>query len=443
MKAKWMVLAMGFGLIFGFAGVGQTQKSGEPINISSSNTACVFAFDCRPALATRDGEVFVVWAQEVGDGQSTLYFSKSTDDGETFDDPKAIEVSAAAQAQQPALALDSNDNLIVAWADNRSGDFDIFMSLSKDKGNTWSWDDNEDYVDLSENDGDSLDPALISINGGIVAAWSDDTSDDALNPGGARNIFLKASLNPALVQVQAEGFDFSSRTESINVSKRFFSSPGSPAEHPMLAVSSDSAQDPFPDVFIVWQQKGIQDEEIYFHETPAFNPVNVSNFPNSISRRPVIAVRHLNDVLSRKQVVIAWVEQVGSDSRILSNSTTQAGLFLNPVEFSNFPLQVSDTSELAIAPALAVNEQGDFFIVWESQDFSSRDPSEIKLRSLSNAFSPTEAVSQRSDVLNRDATNPAVVADDNNIYVAWVDQSRAVNEADIFFAKRPVRLFGL
>lgn len=441
MKAKWVFLALGFG--FGFSSMGQTQVLVEPINISGSSTACVFAFDCRPALATRDGEVFVVWAQEVDDGKVTLFSSTSTNEGQTFGAPQEVSVATAAKAQQPALALDANGNLILAWADNRSGNFDIFVSISKDGGNTWTWDENGDYVNLSHNSGDSLEPSLVTIEGGIVVAWSDNTPDDALNPGGARNVFLKASLNPALVQVQAQGVDLASRADALNVSKRVFPSLSSPAQYPMLAVSADSAQDPFPDVFVVWQQKGTLDEEVYFHGTGAFNPVNVSNSLNAASRHPVIAVRHLNDVLSRQQVVVAWVEQSGSDTRILSSSTTDAGLFLTPVSFSNTPLQISETSELATAPALTVNEQGDFFIVWEAQDATSRDPSEIKLRSLSSTFSPIVVVSERSDVSNRDALNPAVAADDTNVYVAWVDKLRSLNEADIFFAKRPVRLFGL
>lgn len=94
-----------------------------------------------------DGALYVVWT----DG-SSIVLTESHDGGRTFHHPTTIlqtppsyfglsGVSRANGFGQIALAArpdGSVDHLYVTWSDYRNGDVDVFLSISADRGLTWS-----------------------------------------------------------------------------------------------------------------------------------------------------------------------------------------------------------------------------------------------------------------------------------------------------------------
>ncbi len=90
----------------------------------------------------RKGEVYMVWA-----GNEKIYFDKSTDGGKTWGKDKILvhqpggwtqEIKAMFRSNSmPFIVTDKKGTIYVCWGDNRYGDYDIFLLISKDGGENW------------------------------------------------------------------------------------------------------------------------------------------------------------------------------------------------------------------------------------------------------------------------------------------------------------------
>jgi alpha-glucosidase len=93
------------------------------------------------------GEVYVVWA-----GPGSVFFARSTDGGVNFDKNKVISDCAGwdfpikglgRASGTPSVGVDitkgkDRGSIYVCWADARNGDPDVFLTVSRDGGETWS-----------------------------------------------------------------------------------------------------------------------------------------------------------------------------------------------------------------------------------------------------------------------------------------------------------------
>ncbi|MGE5635031.1 MAG: sialidase family protein, partial [Deltaproteobacteria bacterium] len=71
-------------------------------------------------------------------GQVNIFFSASTDNGQTFSTP--IDVSNNdGRSITPIQLIVSENNIYIVWTDtSNGGDFDVFFSASTDNGQTFS-----------------------------------------------------------------------------------------------------------------------------------------------------------------------------------------------------------------------------------------------------------------------------------------------------------------
>jgi hypothetical protein len=88
--------------------------------------------------ADERGHLYVVWADN-RDGEYGIYLVASTDDGRTWSKETRIDVAKAkvARASLPTLAADASGHVYVAWQDARHGGWDIYLNMSSDFGKTW------------------------------------------------------------------------------------------------------------------------------------------------------------------------------------------------------------------------------------------------------------------------------------------------------------------
>lgn len=127
------------------------RTSGDPqIDISGNNTC-------------------VVWSDE-SPGNADIFFTKSTDGGETFS--KQVNLSNNIRGSfDPALTISKN-HIFVPWDDDSPGNADILFTKSTDRGNSFSI----KPINLSKNVGRSLYPDVaISRSNNSYIIWSDDT----------------------------------------------------------------------------------------------------------------------------------------------------------------------------------------------------------------------------------------------------------------------------
>jgi hypothetical protein len=87
---------------------------------------------------TASGHLYVVWADD-REGEYGIYLVASTDYGRTWSQERRLDVAKAkaSRASLPTLAADAAGRVYVVWQDARHGGWDIYLNLSSDFGQTW------------------------------------------------------------------------------------------------------------------------------------------------------------------------------------------------------------------------------------------------------------------------------------------------------------------
>ena len=86
-----------------------------------------------PITASGDNVYVTWWDNKTGNWE--VFFARSTDDGETFDD--TINLSNANGRSEDASIAASGDNVYVTWWDNKTGTREAFFRASTNNGETF------------------------------------------------------------------------------------------------------------------------------------------------------------------------------------------------------------------------------------------------------------------------------------------------------------------
>ena len=86
-----------------------------------------------PITASGDNVYVTWWDNKTGNWE--VFFAKSTDGGETFDD--SINLSNAKGRSEDASIAASGDNVYVTWWDNKTGTREVFFRASTNNGDTF------------------------------------------------------------------------------------------------------------------------------------------------------------------------------------------------------------------------------------------------------------------------------------------------------------------
>jgi hypothetical protein len=88
--------------------------------------------------ADDQGHLYIAWADN-RDGEYCIYLVASTDYGRTWSNDVRLDVAKgkASRASLPTLAADPSGCVYVAWQDARHGGWDIYLNMSSDFGKTW------------------------------------------------------------------------------------------------------------------------------------------------------------------------------------------------------------------------------------------------------------------------------------------------------------------
>ncbi|UCH93135.1 MAG: exo-alpha-sialidase [Candidatus Aminicenantes bacterium] len=143
----------------------------QPVNISNNSGnswSSTIAVD-------NAGNINAAWFDDTS-GDWQIYFSRSTDNGVNWSQPVTIaNINDFDGESSIPIAVDSAGNIYAAWYDDEEGPTgeEIFFSRSTDNGNTWS-----QPVNISNNSEYSENPAIAVDNAdGINIVWSGATPD--------------------------------------------------------------------------------------------------------------------------------------------------------------------------------------------------------------------------------------------------------------------------
>jgi len=133
-----------------------------------------------------DGSIYVVWVDD-RDATPAVWFTSSTNGGDSWIRPPVRVNRGGGAAFAPDISC-SNAVVHVVWEDDRDGELEnhnIFYNRSGDGGLTWNEVDRRLTEDV-DGDSMSLGPDLVAIGDDVYVAWFDNTN-------GAYDIFITAS----------------------------------------------------------------------------------------------------------------------------------------------------------------------------------------------------------------------------------------------------------
>jgi hypothetical protein len=122
-------------------------------------------FSGRATIALWNNEIHIVWMDR-RDGNNELYYTRSTNNGNTWSDEVRLTVDAA-NSEYPSLAVDFQ-SLHLVWNDTRHGASEIYYKRSTNGGLSWS-----DDIRFTNNAGDSYKPSVAVVDTLVHVAWED------------------------------------------------------------------------------------------------------------------------------------------------------------------------------------------------------------------------------------------------------------------------------
>ena len=282
---------------------GETFSTPENISNNPGNSAL-------PAIAVNGNNVYVIWIDDT-DGFDEIFFSKSTDGGETFSTPENISNIPGISAF-PAIAVNGN-NVYVVWSDDTDGFDEIFFSKSTDGGETFSTPEIISNNDIGNNDSFSYQPSISVYGNNVYVVWHDD-------PQGERNIFIVKSTDGGQTfstpENLSEKFDFSTKSA--------------------IAIEGDN-------VYVVWIVDIPDNNDVFFSKSTdggeTFStPENISDNPG-FSNVPISVGSSTYEpsiIVIGNNVYVSWTDGTPGNWEILLTTSKNGGeTFDKPENISN------------------------------------------------------------------------------------------------------------
>ncbi|MCK5057474.1 MAG: exo-alpha-sialidase [Candidatus Aminicenantes bacterium] len=348
-----------------------------------------------PAIAVDSSEnINVAWCDDTP-GNFEICFIRSTDDGTSWS--KSVNISNnSGFSGYPAIAVDDAENINVVWCDYTPGNLEIYFSRSTNGGVTWS-----QGVNISNNSGTSDEPThpAIAVDDAenINVFWWDDT------PGNNDIYFVRSTDDGA------------SWSKSVNISNNSGFS-GAPA------IAVDDAGN----INVVWCDDTPGNIEIYFSRSTNdgvtwSQGVNISNnFRESIC--PDIAVD------SSGNIDVVWFDNTPGNFEIYFSRSTDNGVSWSQT------VNISDSWKGSEFVRIAVDVAGNINVVWCEYTPQGGGQEIYFSRSTDDGVSWSQAVNI-SEFSGGEDSPPCIAVDPaGNINLLWCDCSTQGDE-DIYFTR--------
>jgi hypothetical protein len=350
-------------------------------------------------LTARDsgGNIWAAWhAGPVG--SRDIHVAKLTSGEDSFG--SSVQLTSDSNDQcKPAIAVDADDKLYIAWQDERNGHWDIYLSTSLD-GTTWS---NEILV--TDSNDNQINPAIVvdgSLARNAYIVWQDDRVGT-----GNHDIYIASSSS-----------DFATKVVSQ------ITSDSSDQNEPAIAADSDNT------VYVVWTDARNRSLDIYgaaSNNGPWTNVAVISK--DDKQKDPAIAAEATGSILH-----LLWIDDTLGDDEIFYAKTT-GGLPGFPLTGSSI---VDDTTgadqlEPVIAVSGTTGNNLKVFACWQDErnlDSESRD-TDLYLVEVTSVSGTNVFVGD--DGTNANQWGPAIGIDNSGYpYIVWFDDRN--NYGDLFYA---------
>ena len=187
--------------------------------------------------ADAQGNVYTIFAANPsGDDASDIYFSRSTDEGKTWNDPIRVNDDLTLNNQFfPFIDLSTDGDIHVMWGDMRDDPintrYHIYYAKSSNEGRSFELNSRVsdspsnpfqsgipsfigDYFGLAVTDGDVY-MIWTDSRAGIAGGFNQDIAFARQRPAKGPRIFMSPASGPAGQQVTLQGFDFAANFRTV------------------------------------------------------------------------------------------------------------------------------------------------------------------------------------------------------------------------------------
>lgn len=410
-EKKVKALAISFLLLFTsvtvlISDVPLTAKGDLPFSPNKKVNTENASTQWKPSIAVgSSGTIYVAWEDERY-GDWDIFFAKSTDGGETWTEPNIRVCNDTTNASQgkPTIAVDSSDNIYVAWEDERNGDLDIYFANSTDGGATWT--DPDVRVSTDTTNATQKAPTIAAGSTGTVyLAWQDFRHPTHWDIYFANSTDGGSTWTNPNVRVNEAG-----------IANRF---------EPAIAVDSTTGT-----VYVAWQDYRSGDWDIYIANSTdggdTWTDPNVrvsSDTTNATQIYPTIAVG------SAGTVYLAWQDERSGNTDIYFAKSIDGGeIWTHP----NVKVKTKNDEVNQYYPALGVDSFGTVYVVW--QDIRGSTHYDVFFtNSTDGGDSWPDSDVRVNDDFDAQQRYPAlVVGSTGAVYVVWEDDRDG--DYDVYFA---------
>jgi len=316
-----------------------------------------------PSISVSGSAVYVVWRDDRSDQFGDIFYKRSTDGGVSWGSDLSLTISNNSYSAYPSISI-SGTFIHVVWHDSRDGNSEIYYKRSTDNGITWGSD-----TRLTNNISSSTFPN-VSVAGSLVhIVWNDDRignsnriyfkrssdggiswgSDTRLTTNNAYeehpSVSISGSAIHAIWMDQRNGPLEVYYKRSLNEGITWESD----IRLTISAVNSNLPSVAFSGSFVhvVWQDQRDGNFEVYYKRNPTGNLVGLihTNFeiPNSFSLlqnfpNPFNPVTNIEFTLPKQgSVELIIYNSLGKQVAVLVNGNLNAGRYSADWDATHYP----------------------------------------------------------------------------------------------------------
>jgi len=303
------------------------QSFGGAVNLSNDAQSSGF-----PQVAISGSFVYVAWSsQSTTVSTSDVLFSASADNGQTFSVSK-LNLSNDLKATSPEMAASAN-NVYVAWQDNSTGAYDIFLKTSTNNGSGFGTTQNLSMNTLASA-ARSLGQQIASAGNNVYVVWTKVTPTTTPD-----STMLAVSMN--------SGTSFTTATQVTTASTTL---------HPQVAATGNN-------VYILWEDDSrggtaVATLAASYNNGASFNtPFSLSSSVG-FSQFPQLAISGTN-------VYVTWWDSSSTNRDVFFRSSSD-----NAATFGS-TVNVSTNLGRSSGPVIAASGSK-VYVVWQEDTQSSQ-----------------------------------------------------------------------
>ncbi|MFC1594113.1 hypothetical protein ACFL38_02175 [Candidatus Omnitrophota bacterium] len=377
---------------------------GLDVRVDDSGASSSLQYDSSIAVDA-SGNIYVAWGDK-RNGNSDIYFSKSTDGGFTFEPNIRVDDTGSETSSQggPSIAVD-NSNIYVVWGDGRNGNSDIYFSKSIDGGFTFEPNVRvDDTGSATSNQGSAS--IVVDASGTIYVVWNDKRNENY-------DIYFSKSIDNGLT------FEPNVRVDDT----------GSDTSHQMYP---SLAADASGNIFVAWQDMRNGNWDIYFAKSTNggisfLSDVRVDDTGSAVGYQldPSLAADASGNIF------VAWEDNRNGNYDIFFSKSINGGVsFLSDVRVDDTGSAVSHQTN----PSLAADVDDNVYVTWYDQRNGGFNIYFAKSLDADDTFGANIRV---NDIFSSGTNQPSLGIDtDGNVYISWDDgRNWDIGNWDIYFCK--------